>query len=1163
MDPEVIQFTADSALSRLEKDLLTAVERGEEFRPTAWNARSSRLRAGLIRAILLGTPLKHHPRSAAAGEPVPVSVTSNGIRIAGPAGADPPQPASVGPVAGPPTLRITGPLDLAGLAGRDGGFLPSLELRHCLIEQPINLSGTRLQALRLEKSCFSRLAAVDARFNGGVLLSHCGPRKASPDAGEREFLARTKAAVHGAIDKYVWLETTAAAKATRRCKCSLCALPPTDREEADYDGSCDFCCDIDLEGAQIGAQLEIVRTHLRAPRMIGRRYETPKIADRFAAYLDGVKVDGSVVIERCVFVGRTSLRSATVTNDVWIHGGKFVASAERSTFNFQFASIGGLLVARAHEATKQEEREHGVRAFPVVVVGHVSGLSMRAGEVWIGEGFYFGHDPLKRGGHATINFGKCDVSRTFKVGTYHPFQDPDRPTGGAWIHGEICLTAANLGKNLEIHGVDYDGVYDKLGLNHGFYRNFGVRCDETPHLRLSGQGLKVDRRAFISKGRFHDSDALPPGSARSRKRSAIDFWKSTIGTGLRIESESSCVGAIRLNSCVISRELIIRCSAISASPEDRSRRRHQRRIPCMLDISESTIAGHVKIGPPFLRRQSPDGGGLLATRSVTDDAEREPLKIQGGISLQSSSVQGSVLISHVTIDLTRGIGPPPPTAAEEGRSGEAEGVSGGKDQEPIQLRRKAATEDARIALDFRGCDCGSDLEIRGMRWKLPEPVGEERPPASRDGPEIHMPRAVETQNEPPSETSRAFKLFNTLGKPFGLAGFRQIHAGFFAIVDLSGLRCATLLDGFGADWGLVYRIQLRLAGMKLGEVEPVCHRGPGPSSRPERHRLRWLAYQHTVQRASECSETPASRNMARIYFPERLVAGWRDDFVPQTYDVFSSAYCKAGENLTADRILIEKKDNQNALYFWRLWRRWFSTDWYFPLRLIFVTAILTGFLMNRSEKWIFADVENIGLIYWAFVIATLVFFGWPLVAAGFQTLFKQLFHYGLSTERALLVFAVSIAVGWGGVHWARNGQVSIASVWADPAPRGILPNNIVLVREVQDEPGSPDDAAQLAVAGSGRPATASLRDGAKAVFARPSPCDRDVSSLVYALDLFIPLIDLDQERRCTVRPAAPELGHDDYFWWRFGKALYELLGWVITSLMILTISGVLRRDLER
>ncbi len=118
----------------------------------------------------------------------------------------------------------------------------------------------------------------------------------------------------------------------------------------------------------------------------------------------------------------------------------------------------------------------------------------------------------------------------------------------------------------------------------------------------------------------------------------------------------------------------------------------------------------------------------------------------------------------------------------------------------------------------------------------------------------------------------------------------------------------------------------------------------------------------------------------------------------------------------------------------------------------------------------------------------------------------------------------------------------------------------------------------------------------KAIFAKATPCNLNVSSILFAMDIFIPLIDLDQYDRCTVRNVPLEIadgkketkqtswekvdgrnyedemqnppwwwmpGEDPYMLWRIFKLVYELLGWIVTSLLILTISGVLRRDLER
>ena len=99
------------------------------------------------------------------------------------------------------------------------------------------------------------------------------------------------------------------------------------------------------------------------------------------------------------------------------------------------------------------------------------------------------------------------------------------------------------------------------------------------------------------------------------------------------------------------------------------------------------------------------------------------------------------------------------------------------------------------------------------------------------------------------------------------------------------------------------------------------------------------------------------------------------------------------------------------------------------------------------------------------------------------------------------------------------------------------------------------------------PARSLSREGV-ALYAAAAPCNLGINSLVYAADIFIPLVDLDQRHRCTIRsavPPEPEGGEDGrtYKAWRIARAIYEILGWIVTSLTILTITGVMRRDLER
>lgn len=157
-------------------------------------------------------------------------------------------------------------------------------------------------------------------------------------------------------------------------------------------------------------------------------------------------------------------------------------------------------------------------------------------------------------------------------------------------------------------------------------------------------------------------------------------------------------------------------------------------------------------------------------------------------------------------------------------------------------------------------------------------------------------------------------------------------------------------------------------------------------------------------------------------------------------------------------------------------------------------------------------------------------------------LFWAMFDYGLSATRALLTMIVTLSLGATLVWFANH--------------RGAL---VV-------------DAQSVAVVGQSSAAT----DLPKAV-----ACGDQINPPIYAIDLFIPLIDLRQEGKCEVGEApGARLGPGvaipipglNWTWrsafaevelWRWGKALYGICGWILTSLAILTFSGVLRRQAEQ
>lgn len=1110
-------FSADGRLYDLEIAFIEAVEKGETFSPAENPAKSElSIRAGLIRAMLIGTPLKHHPARAALSGPRPVRMTPHGIRIVPARSACKTGEPRLG--AGAPLLRIVDALDLEGLAAPDGAPLTPLHFERCIFEQPLCLMAAHIKSLTLKETRFSLLDARDARINGSLVIEGCRPRNDPVDPGERHFASHTLAVRKDGSHAEVSSGSLAEPASGGPCACPLCTL--ADEEDT---RNCGLCCVINLRAAVIDGGVDIVGSYLRGARLVGRDYRTPALWDCVAAQFYGAQVRGRFNVDRSTFVGRISLISAEIGGDVWFSGGKVVASAERPSINFQLARIGGLVAFEAARATEEEEGQ-GIRAFPAIVIGQISAINIAAAEIWIGEGFYFAHDSEKRGAFSTLNFAKAEIRGSFKVGCYHDYHvlDPACPTGVARMHGEICLEAATIGKNLMIHGAYYDGIVEALGLANPFFDSFGVDRAEPSYLKLTGHGLTVDRRIYISHGRFRDAGGCRPGThgspAPSRSRNpqtaAIDLWKSTIGIGFRIGEHSGCIGAIRLNSCVIGREVTIACRLIEPSPQDRAGEGIEAgRIPHLIDISESTIKGHLRIGRHQERSKA---AAALASELET------LVTVKGAVTLESASVQGGILLGHVTFDLEAFALPEPPA-----------GQCGGTVQ-------GSAMEENRIALNLRDCVCGAELDIHSLRWQLP-PLAQGETCAIED-----LPRGLDRLRLARQERR-----------------FRSIARGSFALVDLRGLQCGLLVDGFGAEWGLVYRLRLRLAGIKIGEVEPASHKAPhSPTKRPAGTRLRWLAHQNCKQRvvdeaaaaaaAGPRSDGHGAREPAPLSLLERYCCARNEDFVPQAYDAFSSAYRRAGENPTAEHILIEKKNIENALRFRRLKARWVRSLWRWPAlaaQILLIAALALSVGLEQLPRPL--DSIAIG----AMIVATIGLL-WPYLVSIGQMIFRFGFRYGLSVQSAMFVFTLLILLGMGGVYWARNGGWAPISNWAKVAPNGVLDSSIVLVLDVEHEPLQLGSSA------------ASLRDGGmrregEAIHARPSPCNLDVNSLLYAVDVFIPLIDLDQERRCKVRDALPGSVVDEYAWWRIFKALYELVGWIVTSLVILTLTGVLRRDLER
>ena len=171
-------------------------------------------------------------------------------------------------------------------------------------------------------------------------------------------------------------------------------------------------------------------------------------------------------------------------------------------------------------------------------------------------------------------------------------------------------------------------------------------------------------------------------------------------------------------------------------------------------------------------------------------------------------------------------------------------------------------------------------------------------------------------------------------------------------------------------------------------------------------------------------------------------------------------------------------------------------------------------------------------------------------------LFRLSFRYGLSPARASATVFFCLLFGWAGVaamnaHGYLVQSTSTTATWlAKDANHGFT--------------------AAFPTA-SGHYETAEL------------PCGTSINGLLYAADVFIPLLDLRQEARCDVRSlhagdVDPDrewtaqknawrrlthylwaVFHARVLWAQFAKSAYAVLGWVVISLTILTYSGMLRK----
>jgi hypothetical protein len=156
-------------------------------------------------------------------------------------------------------------------------------------------------------------------------------------------------------------------------------------------------------------------------------------------------------------------------------------------------------------------------------------------------------------------------------------------------------------------------------------------------------------------------------------------------------------------------------------------------------------------------------------------------------------------------------------------------------------------------------------------------------------------------------------------------------------------------------------------------------------------------------------------------------------------------------------------------------------------------------------------------------------------------LFGVCFGFGFLPLRALFVLSLWVAVGTIGTNLALKHDLMIEtphSAATSFMPRAHRPPIRAYV---------PDDAPDASGKSADEPPENERFPQELACFDLEGWLD----SAVYAFDTMVPFIPLKQEEKCEFAT--------DAHWLRFCRAVYTVVGWVITSLTLLTLSGIIKR----
>lgn len=833
------------------------------------------------------------------------------------------------------------------------------------------------------------------------------------------------------------------------------------------DGDCDLTTDFDeklreatpcqvrLDGAAIGGSLHLsgrTFTELDAAAYHQEKSSlTPPYYRNCALDLCNAMIGRDIAVIGSTFTGLLNARGVTVHGSIRmmaIHVRRPDGDdSHRSgkAIDLQYARVDGNISCRGSRNPDNVNEIDGTIFLNAARVG---------GEVIIKEGRFYGGDAtdLTEAGEAratAIDIQYANVAGNLHIGAEYEHEQL------SYVRGAIRLNYAVVQGNLAIRKIAEQDSGDRQ------------IC------RVQAHGITINQHLDIRESTFR-ADPRRPGI----QYSAIDFWRSTILLGVKIDRKTRIDGSVRFNNSVLSRDVILRgtfiggCGPVAADDE-----KHV--IQTRLDLSNSMIDGDLRINA---------GSPSTAPTQVTGQpptARHNDLEIDGAVTLDRSMVTGRTVLENIRFRypiIDENSGPARRLSADERDSRE----------------QSLLGQNSRTILNLNTFKAQGGLVVRNLQWHERGYI-----PKGADG-----------------------RLARFL-KPMGGVSIARDAAlrEDLATIDARGLHCAFLNDGHGEEWNLTFGHRLRLDQIVIDRIEEdeghhrdsanraTMRRPANPLGSNDKALTRLMFLAHQATRISIVS-----------LWNKTFFIWWRTRyFAPQPYDSFARAYIRRGNLLIGRKILIRKTDIES-------WRK--SRD------------IVLGPGSGRLKLFREPGPTFLGFLRRVLTLAIM-----PIVmvaAAAVQTVllaYRWMFGYGLEWQRAIVSLLFWLLVGVFGAHYARTGEPFAYS--PPPVVNGQLNVHIALVKTMDERP-------TVDVKGHGIQVSISQQD---------QPCDID--SVSFAVDAFIPLLDMNMTPQCQIRDDPPPPKGPLYAWWRIVLLCYELIGWIVVSLTILTISGIIRRDVDK